>query len=91
MKIYVANFDEFTDEEDLRVLFRKYGEVINIYLYRNRFTDRPLGYALLEMPDDHQAERAIRHLNARVWNRRRLEVRERQPNGRRYSDYRNSY
>lgn len=91
MRIYIANFGKHTDEEDLRALFRRYGEVINIDLFRNRFTDRPLGYALLEMPDDHHAKKAIRHLNGLIWNGRRLQVRKRRPSGRRYSDYRDSY
>lgn len=82
MVIFVANFDKQTDEEDLRVLFSNYGTVIDVNMFRDRQTDEPLGYAFVEMPDDRDAERAIRHLNGRFWNGRRLKVGERRPRDR---------
>lgn len=82
MVIFVANFDEFTDEEDLRVLFSRYGTVTDVNMFRDRENDKPLGYAFVEMPDDRDAERAIRHLNGRIWNGRRLKVSERRPRDR---------
>ena len=79
MVIYVANFDKQTDEEDLQVLFSHYGTVTDVNMFRDRETEEPLGYAFVTMPDDDDAERAIRHRNLRFWNGRQLRVSERRP------------
>jgi RNA recognition motif-containing protein len=79
MVLFVANFHMYTDEEDLRALFSRYGTVTDVNMFRDRETGKPLGYAFVEMPKDWEAERAIRHLNGRLWNERRLKVSERRP------------
>jgi len=79
MKIFVANFSVHTDEEDLRTLFSRYGTVVDVDMFRDRENGKPLGYAFVEMPDERDAERAIRHVNGRFWNGRRLKVSERRP------------
>ena len=79
MVIFVANFDKQTDEDDLQTLFSNYGTVIDVSMFRDRDTDEPLGYAFVEMPDEHDAERAITHLDGRWWNGRKLKVSQRRP------------
>jgi len=79
MVIFVANFRKQTDENDLQTLFSKYGTVIDVNMFRDRETDEPLGYALVEIPDNREAERAIEHLNGRWWNGRTLKVCQRRP------------
>jgi RNA recognition motif-containing protein len=82
VKIYVANFDKYTDEENLQALFSQYGAVTDVDMFRDRNTEEPLGYAFIEMPDDWDADRAIKHLHGRFWNGRRLKVSERRPRDR---------
>jgi RNA recognition motif-containing protein len=79
MVLFVANFDEQTDEEDLRVLFSHYGEVMDVHIFRDRETEESLGYAFVEMVDHYDAKRAIKRLNLRFWNGRQLRVSERRP------------
>ena len=43
-------------------------------IFLDRETGESLGYAFVQMPDDHGAERAIRHLNGRWWYGRNLKV-----------------
>lgn len=76
MTIFVANFDNQTDESDLRTLFENFGTVNDVYIARHRETDEPLGYGFVEMPLDGQAESAITKLDGRRWNGRRLKVSE---------------
>jgi RNA recognition motif-containing protein len=78
MVIFVAGFDKQTEEDDLQVLFSNYGTVIDVNMFRDRETDEPLGYAFLEIPDEHDAERAIMRLDGRWWNGRKLKVSQRQ-------------
>ena len=82
MVLFVANFDTYTKEEDLKDLFSRYGPVSDVVLFRDRRTGELLGYGFIDMPDDDCAERAIRHLNGRFWNGRRLKVSERRPRDR---------
>ena len=79
MTLFVANFDKRTEKEDLEELFREYGEVTDVKIFRDRETDESLGYGFVEMADDWDAERAMKRLNGRWWNGRRLKVTERRP------------
>jgi cold-inducible RNA-binding protein len=79
MVIFVAGFDKQTDEDDLQTLFSNYGTVIDVSMFRDRETDEPLGYAFVEIPNDHDAERAVERLIGRWGNSRKLKVSERRP------------
>jgi len=59
MRIYVGNLPKNADEDDLIEIFSEYGIVRNIKIFRNISTDFSGGYALLEMPDEKAAIRAI--------------------------------
>jgi RNA recognition motif-containing protein len=72
MKIFVANFDEDINEDDLEALFGKYGPVTNVTVWFNERTNRSQGFGFVETSDDADAERAIERLNGRWWNGRRL-------------------
>jgi RNA recognition motif-containing protein len=74
MKIFVANFEEETDEKDLETLFGKYGAVTNVTIWFNERTNRSEGFGFVEISDDSDAERAIERLNGHWWNGRRLKV-----------------
>jgi RNA recognition motif-containing protein len=76
--IFVANFDYETEESDLQTLFENFGTVNDVYIVRDRDTDKPLGYGFIEMPNDGEAERAIEKLDGRRWNGRWLRVSEKQ-------------
>jgi RNA recognition motif-containing protein len=75
MTLFVAGFDKNTDKEDLETLFRKCGELLDVKILA--------GYAFIEMLHEGDAEYAIKRLNGRWWNGRRLKVtqkRERRSN-----------
>jgi cold-inducible RNA-binding protein len=74
MTIFVANFDNETDESDLQTLFENFGTVEDVYIMTDRRTGDQLGYGFVEMPNDREAEEAIAKLDGRRWNGRRLKV-----------------
>jgi RNA recognition motif-containing protein len=70
----VANFDEYTDEQDLEILFGNYGRVNDVMIWINSESGKPAGWGFVEMGHDDDAERAIERLDGRYWNGRRLKV-----------------
>ena len=74
MNIFVANFDQDTDEEDLEVLFGNFGTVTDVNIWINSKTGESAGYGFVTISDDSGAERAIEELDGLLWNGRRLKV-----------------
>ncbi len=60
MRIYVGNLPKDTEEDDLIEMFSEYGNVKNIKIIRDRFSNTSRGYAFLELPDAKAAFEAIR-------------------------------
>lgn len=56
------------------MLLSKYGEVGSVHIFRDRETEEPLGYASVEMPDDDDAEFAIKRHNLQSANGVRAEA-----------------
>lgn len=63
MNIYLGNLSFNTTEETLKSLFAEFGEIESIKLIRDRFTGRPKGFGFLEMPNNSEADQAIKALN----------------------------
>ena len=74
MKIFVANFDSHTTEDELYGLFSKYGSVDDTRIWVDVVLGENRGFGFVQMPNDHHAERAIRKLNGQWWHRRQLKV-----------------
>lgn len=78
MKIFIENFSVFTDQAALKRLFSRYGKVTSLKMLYDYDTDERLG-AFVRMQDAPNAQRAIRHLNGRIWNGKRLRVTKKRP------------
>ena len=69
MLIYVWNLSPVTEEEYLRQTFEAFGQVsfaiISSTLFRNRYTGKPRGFGIVEMPDWAEARAALEALNRR--------------------------
>lgn len=74
MKIFVANFDSHTTEDDLYGLFSRYGSVKNVGVWVDVVHGENRGFGFVEMPNHDHAKRAIRKLNGQWWHRRLLRV-----------------
>ena len=77
--IYVGNLNFQTTEDELRNLFGKHGNVERVSLPKDNVTGKPRGFAFVEMPDDVEAERAIRALDGTTLGGRTLKVNEARP------------
>ena len=62
-KLYVGNLSYEATDHDLRGAFEKYGEVASANVIRDRESGRSRGFGFVEMPNDAQADEAIKGLN----------------------------
>lgn len=79
MNIYVGNLDFKLTEEELRLVFEKYGEVESARIIFDRATNRSRGFGFVEMPDNDKAQTAIDELHKSDFNGRPLTVNEAKP------------
>jgi RNA recognition motif-containing protein len=63
MDIYVSNLSPFVVKEDLSNHFSKYGTVTSANIIIDKFTNRSKGFGFVTMPDDAEAEKAIKEMN----------------------------
>ncbi len=78
MNIYVGNLDNDVNEEKLRSLFARFGEVGKVIL----MTDRrgiSKGFAFVEMPAQIEGSAAIENLNRTLLLDRTLDISESAP------------
>ena len=59
VKLFVGGIPYRATEEELREFFSPAGEVVSIYIPLERETQRPRGFAFVEMVDQAAADKAI--------------------------------
>jgi RNA recognition motif-containing protein len=73
-QLYVGNLSYTTVEADLQTLFAEAGQVDSVALIKNRDTNNPKGFALIEMSTRAEAKKAILLLNGFTLDNRKLRV-----------------
>lgn len=79
MNIYVGNLNRKADENELKALFAKFGEVKSLKIIKDNLTRESRGFAFVEMMDGPSANLAIRELDSTEFGERRLKVNEAKP------------
>ena len=79
MNIYVGNLPYSLSEEDLKALFVPYGEISSVNLIIDRQTKRSRGFGFIMMPQQTEAEAAIKGLHNKAIRGRKLRVNESRP------------
>jgi len=84
-RLYVGNLPYDADEAALREVFGQDGRVVErVHIVLDRETQRPRGFAFVEMATDDQARQAIAKLEGTMFGTRNLrvtEAEERRPGG----------
>lgn len=88
MKIYVGNMPFGMDQDALKNMFSKFGEVESVNIITDRETNRPRGFAFVEMVESNDARQAISALSGQEIEGRKLNVNEARPRGDRGGDRR---
>lgn len=78
-KLYVGNLSYSTTEDELRNLFMQAGTVTSVAMIKDRETQRPKGFAFVEMSSQAEAQKAIDMFNGRSLGDRDLRVSIAQP------------
>lgn len=78
-KIYVGNLSYKVNEETLRDVFAKIGEVQSVKIIIDSAIGRSKGFGFVEMASDEDAEKAISSLNGSTLLDRTLTVNEARP------------
>lgn len=76
MNIYITNLGERITDESLDATFSTYGTVSSSRILRDQDTDQLKTMAIVEMPNEQEAMRAIQRLNGSIIDGRAIEVRD---------------
>ena len=79
MNLYIGNLSYNVKEGDLKSVMEEYGTVASVKLIMDRETRRSKGFAFVEMPNDEEAQRAIKELNGAEYVNRTMVVKEALP------------
>lgn len=79
MNLYVGNLSYRLTEDQLRQAFEELGQVSSCTIITDRTTGQSKGFGFIEMPNRDEAEEAIRQLNGRDLQGRKINVNEARP------------
>ena len=79
MRIFVGNIPYTSTGDDLSELFGEFGEVNDARVITDRGTGRSKGFGFVDMPNDSDANEAMKSLNGSDFNGRPLTVNEARP------------
>jgi RNA recognition motif-containing protein len=74
MNIYVGQLPYSVTEEELREMFLQYGEVASLNLIMDRYSGQSKGFGFIEMPNNSEADQAIKGLNKSMLKGREIKV-----------------
>ena len=83
MNIYIGNLSYGVTEDNLRSLFKEFGEIESVKVIMDRFTGRSKGFGFVEMPSNSEADQAIKALNGKFIEGRNIKVNQTNPGGKR--------
>lgn len=63
MNIYIGNLHYNVNEEELKEIFKEYGEVMSVTIITDKYTGGSKGFGFIEMLNDEEANKAIDNLN----------------------------
>ena len=79
MNIYVGNLPYSVTESDLKEAFSEFGEVPSVRLVSDKFSGQSKGFGFVEMPNDSEADAAIKALNESSFKGRNIKVNQAKP------------
>jgi RNA recognition motif-containing protein len=79
MNIYVGNLAYNVTEDDLQSIFSEYGEVTSVNIIKERFSGQSKGFGFVEMPNNSEADKAIKALNGSKVREQSIKISQAKP------------
>ena len=79
MNIYVGQLPNNVSEGELKELFSEFGEIASVNLVMDRYAGRPKDFGFIDMPDNSEADKAIKALNKSMFKGKEIKVNQVQP------------
>ncbi len=79
MKIYVGNLTYDVTAGELNAVFSEFGEVSSVDVIKDKRSGRSKGYGFVEMPNDSEANEAIKVLDESPLQGRNIRVNQARP------------
>jgi RNA recognition motif-containing protein len=79
MRIYVGNLTYSVTDDDLREVFGEFGELAAAEVIKDKFSGQSKGFGFVDMPNNAEADAAIKALNETDFKGRKLTVNEARP------------
>jgi len=79
MKLYVGNLPFSVDSEKLKELFSSYGDIEEATVISDKFSGRSKGFGFVTFKNDEDAKKAIKEMNDKDVEGRKLKVNEARP------------
>ena len=74
MNMYIGNLAYNVTEEDLNEAFSEFGNVESVNIIKDRFSGQSKGFGFVDMPDNSEADKAIKALNGNDFKGRDIKV-----------------
>jgi len=74
MNIYIGQLPYDVNENELKDLFTEFGEIAGINLVMDRHSGRSKGFGFIDMPNNSEADAAIKALNRSMFKGREIKV-----------------
>jgi RNA recognition motif-containing protein len=79
MNIYVGNLAYSVTEDELREALASFGEISSVSLITDKFSGQSKGFGFVEMPNNSEADAAIKALNETPLKGRNIKVNQAKP------------
>ena len=79
MNIYVGNLSHGVTDGELNAVFSEFGEVSSAKVIKDKHSGRSRGYGFVEMPNDSEANEAIKALDDSPLQGRNIRVHQAEP------------
>ena len=79
MRIYVGNLAYSVTDEDLREVFGEYGDLASAEVIKDKFSGQSKGFGFVDMPNNSEADAAIKALNDTPLKGRQMRVNQATP------------
>ena len=81
MKLYVGNLPYSVTDDDLKQTFSEFGDLGEVTVITDKFSGQSKGFGFVEMPNNSEADAAIKALNETDLKGRNIKVNEARPRG----------